>query len=246
MSQATRLPSRELREPRLRERLAVLLARDIAAGRLPVGEAFPSAEELVVGYGVSRTVARETVQTLSMLGLVRVQHGKRTEVLPEEEWDVLSSVVQEALRSENRAGAVVRDLYDLRLLVEPQGAAWTAERATDEQVAQLQGLARTMREYAAAGDSALVLDTDREFHNLIARASGNRLLAAVGRDIREVQATLWELSRAAGTAVERAAEHHERLAEAIARRDPAAAATAMREHLAWAADEDMRSIEGAT
>ena len=47
-------------------------------------------------------MARETVQALAMLGLVNVQHGKRTEVCPPEDWDILSAIVQEALRREGR------------------------------------------------------------------------------------------------------------------------------------------------
>ena len=45
------------------------LACEIVAGRMAPGSAFPSAEEIVQRFGVSRTVARETVHTLSMLGL---------------------------------------------------------------------------------------------------------------------------------------------------------------------------------
>ena len=77
----------------------------------------------MTGYGVSRTVARETVQALAMLGMVNVQHGKRTEVCPPEEWDILSAIVQEALRREGKAEPLLRDLYEFRLLIEPQAAA---------------------------------------------------------------------------------------------------------------------------
>ena len=71
--------------PRLHERAAVVLAADVVSERVAPGESFASAEEIVERFGVSRTVARETIQTLSMLGLIRVQHGKRNEVLPPEE-----------------------------------------------------------------------------------------------------------------------------------------------------------------
>ena len=72
-----------LREPqRLSHQLSTLLAAEIVSGRIGVGQAFPSSEEIVTRFGVSRTVARETVQALAMLGIVNVQHGKRTEVLP--------------------------------------------------------------------------------------------------------------------------------------------------------------------
>jgi len=63
-----------LREPqRLSQQLSTLLAAEIVSGRIGVGEAFPSSEEIVSLYGVSRTVARETVQALAMLGMVNIQ-----------------------------------------------------------------------------------------------------------------------------------------------------------------------------
>jgi DNA-binding FadR family transcriptional regulator len=242
----------DIREPRLRERLAVRLACEIVSDRLPPGSVFPSAEELVQQFEVSRTVARETVHTLSMLGLVRVQHGKRTEVLPREDWNILSAVVQEALRREKRAGPLLRDLYEFRLLVEPDAARLMAERASDREVAELGRLARTMSDLARedpeadrawrSGSAFHVADWD--FHHLVARGSGNDLLGAVIRDIREVLATLWATSRLGPEEVERVAEYHGRIAAAVARRDPAGAAEAMRDHLSWASSLDLERVEG--
>jgi DNA-binding FadR family transcriptional regulator len=237
----------DLREPRLRERLAVRLACEIVSGRLPAGSPFPSAEEIVQRYGISRTVARETVHTLSMLGLVLVQHGKRTEVLPKDEWDILSAVVQDALRREGRAGPLLRDLYEFRMLVEPGAARLMAERASPDEVSELERLAGTMsalaeesskRRTEEGADSAFH-QADWDFHHLVARASGNALVGAVIRDIREVLATLWSLSRLGPEEIARVAEQHARIAAAMARRDPARAADAMREHLSWASTLDL-------
>src|SRR4029079_9015246 len=100
---------------------------EIVSGRIGVGEAFPSSEEIVTQFGVSRTVARETVQALAMLGMVNIEHGTRTEVCPAEEWDILSGTVQEALRREGKAQPLLHDLYQVRLLVAPQGAARVAQ-----------------------------------------------------------------------------------------------------------------------
>lgn len=239
----------ELREPRLRERLAVRLACEIVSGRMEPGAAFPSAEDIVQRFGVSRTVARETVHTLSMLGLVLVQHGKRTEVLPSEEWDILSGVVQEALRREGRVGPLLRDLYEFRLLVEPDAARLMADRASDREVAELERLARLMNELAETteGDPAHGADpafhaADWDFHHLVARASGNSLLGAVIRDIREVLATLWSVSHLGPDEIQRVAEYHARIASAVARRDPEGAASAMRDHLAWASTLDLTRV----
>ena len=79
-----------------------------------------------------------------MLGMVNIQHGKRTEVCPPEDWDILSATVQEALRREGRAEPLLHDLYEFRLLIEPQAAAWMAEHGTTTELAQLVDLVERM------------------------------------------------------------------------------------------------------
>jgi DNA-binding FadR family transcriptional regulator len=232
-----------LREPRLHERAAVLLAADIVSGRLAPGTQFPSAEEIVERFGVSRTVAREALQTVSMLGLVRVQHGKRTEVLDADGWDVLSPVVQEALRRENCHLPVWRDLYEFRLLIEPQAAAWMAERASERDLARLAAIAEGMVARSEASDRAALLAADKEFHRLIARAGGNRILATFSRNFWESVSVLWLESHLTTEGMHEIAAQHQKIADAITRREPEAAAAAMTEHLRAASSID---LEGAS
>jgi DNA-binding FadR family transcriptional regulator len=235
-----------LREPqRLSDQLSILLAAEIVSGRIGVGQAFPSADELVNRFGVSRTVARETVQALAMLGFVHVQHGKRTEVCPPEEWDILSSVVQEALRREGMAEPLLRDLYEFRLLIEPQAAAWMAEHGSAEDLARLDEIAVTMDQLAGAEPAvADVMQADRTFHDLVARASENRVVAAVSRDIRELIGTLWGFSAVGAEEARVVADQHRKIADAIGRRDAEEAAAAMRDHLRWAAQADLHVRAG--
>jgi DNA-binding FadR family transcriptional regulator len=236
-----------LKEPRrLSHQVSALLAAEIVSGRIALGQAFPSSEDIVARFSVSRTVARETAQALAMLGLVRVQHGKRTEVCPPEEWDILSSVVQEAMRREGKAEPLLRDLYEFRLLIEPQAAAWMAVSGSEEDIAQLAELAATMERVTGGNvaDVALpdLMEADRNFHDLVARAGDNRVLAAVSRDIREVIGTLWGLSTLGPDGARRVAEQHRAIADAVGRRDPAAALAAMRDHLTWAAQADLHGL----
>jgi DNA-binding FadR family transcriptional regulator len=235
-----------LKEPRrLSHQVSALLAAEIVSGRLAVGQAFPSSEEIVARFGVSRTVARETAQALAMLGLVRVQHGKRTEVCGPEEWDILSSIVQDAMRREGKAEPLLRDLYEFRLLIEPQAAGWMAEYGSAEDVERLGELAATMEGLTENEVSVPeTMDADRAFHDLVARASENRVVAAVSRDIREVIGTLWGLSTLEAAGARRVAEQHRAIADAVARRDPAGAKAAMRDHLTWAAQADLHGLGG--
>jgi DNA-binding FadR family transcriptional regulator len=236
--------SEVLREPqRLSQQLSTLLAAEIVSGRIGVGEAFPSSEEIVTSYGVSRTVARETVQALAMLGMVLIQHGKRTEVCPPEEWDILSATVQEALRREGKAEPLLHDLYEFRLLIEPQAAAWMAENGAAKELAELGELVGRMEALVSEGASvAGVMEADRDFHNLIARASENRVLAAVSRDIREVIGTLWGFSSLDHADAGQVAEQHRRIADAVLARDGRGAAAAMHDHLVWAAQADLHGV----
>lgn len=244
MSTERSQPVEGLQEPqRLSRQLSTLLAAEIVSGRIGIGEPFASSEEIVNRYGVSRTVARETVQALAMLGMVNVQHGKRTEVRPPEEWDILSSIVQEAMRREGKAEPLLRDLYEFRILIEPQAAGWMAEYAGAEDIAELTALADRMGQLAHDEVALMeVMEADRSFHDLVARASDNRVVAAVSRDIREVIETLWGFSALDATAAAQVAEQHQRIADAVARRDALAAADTMREHLLWAAQADLHRL----
>jgi DNA-binding FadR family transcriptional regulator len=229
-----------LREPRLHERAAVVLACDVISGRLGPGDQFPSAEEIVERFAVSRTVARETLQTLSMVGLVRVHHGKRTDVRPPEEWNVLTPVVQEAMMREGRLEALWHDLYEFRLLMEPAAASWMAERASDRELAELSALAAEMRVLAEdLGNVARVLAADQAFHRLIAQASSNLVLAAVSRSFWEAVSVVWLESHLSARELHDVAEQHLLIADAIVRRDAGAAAKAMEAHLNAASTMDI-------
>jgi DNA-binding FadR family transcriptional regulator len=233
----------DMRGTRMHERAAVRLAADIVGGRLVPEEAFPSTEELVERFGFSRTVAREALQTLSMVGLVRVQHGRRTEVRPEADWNILTPVVQHALRLENRLELGWRDLYEFRMLLEPQAAAWMAQRGSERYVAQLSALAAEMRVLAEnVVDAHRVLGLDQRFHRLIGDAAGNRVLAGVSRSFWDALSVIWHESHLSGEQFAAVAAQHERIADAIASRDPERASRAMEEHLHAASRMDAADL----
>jgi DNA-binding FadR family transcriptional regulator len=184
---------------KLHVQLAEQLAREIVSGRLSPGEPVPSEPQLVADYEVSKTVVRETLQLLAAAGMLSIQHGKRTLVTPEEQWNILSGVVQEAYRAEGLAGPMIQELYEVRLLLEPQAARWTAERAPAEQLEQIQGLIDEMDDALSSGDQAAFLESDRKFHAaIIGRGAANRVLQAILHDIHALLITsgaITELSR---------------------------------------------------
>jgi DNA-binding FadR family transcriptional regulator len=184
------------------------------------------------------------VQTLSMVGMLRAQQGKRTTVLDPGEWDLLSPIVLEAYRQEGRASEIVRHLGELRVVIEPETAAWMASRGSEEDVEELQRTAREMMDLAKGGASRdAFLAADRDFHDRAARASGNPLVAALRRDIASVLAMGFALSLLTVEDMLTAAQQHVAIAEAVAARDADAARSAMAEHVKWAASVDQKDAQ---
>ena len=226
---------------KLHVQLAEQLAREIVSGRLAAGEPVPSEPQLVAEYEVSKTVVRETLQLLAAAGMLSIQHGKRTLVTPVEEWNILSGVVQEAYRAEGLAGPMIQELYEVRLLLEPQAARWTAERATDEQLEQIQELLDEMDTALSSGDQTEFLESDRKFHAaIIGRGAANRVLQAILHDIHALLNTSWAMTDLSPKQQGTVLEQHRAIAAAVLRRDGDAADEAMRTHLTWAAETDRR------
>ncbi len=231
-------PSVQPRPQKLHEQLADQIAADIVSGRLPAGEPLPSETTLVTSVDVSKTVVREALQLLALAGMLSIQHGKRTVVNPPSEWDILNATVLAAYCSEGLAWPMVQDLYEVRLLLEPQAARWMADIAPEDARHQLRGWVGRMEAAASAGDERRFVAFDREFHTTVVRGAGNRVLQAVLNDIHEVISTSWAITTSAPEYNERALRDHNRIAEAIEHGDAEEAEAAMRDHLSWAAEVD--------
>jgi DNA-binding FadR family transcriptional regulator len=225
---------------KLSDHLLLDLARQIVRGSRSAGDRLPAVGELAAQYQVSKPVVRECLQNLAADGLVRVQQGKRTVVLDEDHWDVLSETVREAFRLENRGDELTRQFYEVRGILERSAVALAAERATDDHLAELQDYVVRMRGFAADEDLAAFLAEDRLFHDSIARIAGNTVLRQVTRALHEHLADNWSNSRVTAPELESLTDQHEAIADAVSHRDPDEAVEAMRRHLEWA-----EAVEGA-
>ena len=232
------------RTAKLYEQITPQIAGDIISKRLSPGSTIPSEPQLVATYGVSKTVARETVQVLEAAGLVRVQHGRRTVVLDEQEWNILSPLIQEAYRTENLAGPLIGELYEVRLQLEPQAACWAAERAAPEEVQQIRDVLDAMRQ--TLSDKRPFLDHDQEFHVAVVRAAANRVLRAVLRDLHEVLISSWVITDLSDDDRRTVFDQHRRIADAIISSNGPEAERAMRDHLQWAMAKDRSVTNGVS
>lgn len=204
------------------------IGRAIVSGKYPQESILPRDEELAGQFGVSRTVLREAMKTLSAKGLIVARTRVGTRVCARQNWNLFDAEVLVWHLDENAGMEFLDQLYEMRLTLEPSAAAMAAGRATAEEIKALYAHAEAMR--TAVDDKAFAL-ADLALHRAITKASGNAFMHSVGTLIEAALLTSFRLSSPASEPArqQEVATTHLRIVEAIARRDPEAAAQAMRD-----------------
>jgi DNA-binding FadR family transcriptional regulator len=169
-----------------------LLGEAIVAGRYAAGASLPSESVLGEELGVSRTVVRESVKSLIAKGLVTTGPKVGTRVQASENWnwfdpDVTVWQVRAGLTPE-----FLRDLQDLRRIVEPGAVRLAAERATADDVAVLESAYAGMVEAVQEGGDYMAHDL--RFHQALLGACHNRMLIQMNKALKALLRTSFELS----------------------------------------------------
>src|SRR6187455_876085 len=122
-----------------------VLIGEIINGRYRPGDLLPRETDIAEQHGVSRGVARECIRGLEERGLVGVKHGRGATVLPEREWDTLDPYVLAGLLRGGRGAKTLADYVEARRLLEVEAAGIAAERATPEDLEELERAYEHMR-----------------------------------------------------------------------------------------------------
>ena len=190
----------------------------------------PAERSLAEQLGVSRTVVREATKRLEQQGMLEIQHGTGIKVVDRLHRplnDSLSLLIPDVAER-------LQQLNETRLSIEPDAAAFAAQRATKEQIRTLR---RIQTQLEKAPDNAAAIEADIAMHHAIADASGNLIYRLILDSLAElgIASRLRTIGRIGKQA---AIEHHAQILDAIERHDPVAACEAMRMHIR-AAGEDM-------
>ncbi|MBS7697882.1 MULTISPECIES: FadR/GntR family transcriptional regulator [unclassified Chelatococcus] len=215
------------RAPRYRHReLALAIGRQIVSGEWSPGQALQPEDQLSRELGVSRSSLREAIKILAGKGLVQSSPRRGTVVRPSDRWNLFDADVL-AWHSEGQLSAdFVRELFELRRMIEPDAAALAAERAIPERLAALTAAMAALA--AADTHSNHSIDADLAFHSAVLAASGNHLLAALAPVIEASLMLAFRVSRATPGELGHVIPMHGAVVEAILSGDASAARTAMR------------------
>jgi len=229
-------PHRRAERRSISEQVADAIRVYMQQQNLRPGDRLGREEDLARQFGVSRPTLREALRLLSSSHLVRASKGPGGGIFvaatPEEG---IGRTVSASVASMLEAQSITMDeLLETRMLFEVPLVGLAAQRATDEDVAQLYALLTEAE--SRPDDASLVGSVDERLHRQISAIAGNRLAAAFNAWVVEVlRPPLREL--VAPAVVESVVvEQHRDIVRAIERGDPAAAERAMREHLVYVRD----------
>lgn len=215
------------------------LARRILSGEIAEGETLDLLA-LREEFDVSLTALREALKVLSAKGIIDARQKRGTFVQPRTAWNMLDADV---LRWQS-AGPVDLDLLEhlteVRTIVEPAAARLAAQRATAENIEDLDAALHRMAEAGARPGDAVKADV--EFHRALLAATHNPFLVQMQRVIATGLAQRDELVHNADPADDPVPSHREVL-EAIRVQDRVAAEAAMRQ-LVEKASTDLHRVVG--
>jgi DNA-binding FadR family transcriptional regulator len=215
------------------------LGEAVVAGRYAVGAALPPEPLLCAELGVSRTVVREAVKSLVAKGLISTGPRVGTRVMPEEHWNWFDPDVVAWQSKAGLTPGFLRDLQDLRRVVEPAAMRLAAERASAQDIAGLEAAFAGMTQAVHRGGDYITHDL--RFHQGLLRASGNRMLQQMSKVLGALLRTSFELSTSRPDGPRSSLHLHRAVLDAVIAHQPDAAETAIR-LLIDAAHEDIEEV----
>lgn len=207
----------------------------ILNGELKIGNKLPPERELAQKFGVARPTVREALSALQVLGIVDVQVGSGAFVRR-----IPGTGIEDSMRQLGTESTPF-ELLEARKFMESVIAKVAANKATSEDLASIEELAEEMRKELREGEFSM--ESDREFHLRIAKATGNPILVGIAEYlVNMMRGRLWEamteINRRIPGKSEKYIEDHHRIFQAIKEKDTAKAELEMYKHL----DGGMRDL----
>ncbi len=190
-----------------------------------VGQKIPNEFELAEQFGVGRSTVREAVKGLVTRGILEVRRGAGTFVVSHH---LLNEDPLGLARLEDKYKLAL-ELFELRLMMEPEIASLAAQKAGAGEKMRLQELCLQVEELYSNEEDHLAKDV--EFHTHIARCSQNRVVEMLIPLINSAVTTFGNLTHR--KLKKETIETHRAVTDAIVKGDSVGAKCAMIMHLTY-------------
>ncbi len=205
------------------------IGESIVGGVLQPGDALLGEAQLATQMAVSRTVLREALKVLAAKGLIETRQNTGMRVRDPRYWNHLDPDVLAWRCAAMPTEDFVEKLVEMRGIIEPAAVMAAARRRTPE---QLEAIAVALEAMEDAPDLEAWAEADLRFHEAVLMATSNELLGSLFAVIETALATFFVMSAKTARHFKYSLPHHRAVYEAIRRRRPNEAATAMRAMIA--------------
>jgi len=208
----------------LHGRVAHLLATAILRGDYAPESILPREAELMDAFGVSRTVLREALRTLTSKGLIESRPRVGTRVRSRHAWNLLDADVLDWYSRVAEPMQFALKLQEMREMIEPNAAALAAASYSEKSFGALADAHAAM---AAARNVDEWVRADLQFHLSVLIACSNELLIPLGTLIERTLEAQLRLNAKRAEVFNASLAEHTAVFEAIRERDAVAARDAM-------------------
>lgn len=212
-------------EHRLSDQVAeTILSQITIEKRFQPGDQLPNENIFSEELGVSRTTLREAFRILAAKNVVEIRRGKGTfvkESFHEETLDTLSPLCT--------IPVTLADLYEMRLIFEPEAAYFATLRASEGEMLRILELGEKIEQKRQCGDSTT--DAELIFHKAIAKATHNEFLYQLVPVIQEAIQKGIVLAQQEQTNLSLAVDAHQTILHFMQNRNADGAKYAMKIHI---------------
>ncbi|MDL2218547.1 FadR family transcriptional regulator [Christensenellaceae bacterium OttesenSCG-928-M15] len=204
----------------------------IVNGTFQAGQKIYSENQLSNILDVKRSIVREVLVSLEIMGVVESRRGEGT-FLKETDITTDFNPLNLVVLLEQ---ADIKNLTQTRYILEPQIVGICTQVISDEKIEELRVCTKSMR---ASKDSLSSAKADMEFHNMISEATGNEVLSAIMRQLiiyfNLMTISNWKALHKPGFEKYKSltCAQHEKIFCYIEKRDKERAMKAMSDHLQW-------------
>lgn len=196
------------------EQAADVIRERILTGTIPAGARIAEAD-LARQLSVSRTPVREALSRLAAEGLVELSPNR-------------------GARAASWSERELREIFELRLRLEPYAVRQAIPRLTGGQLDDLSRLAQSMLDAGRPGPAqnlAAIVDLNRQFHGLLVEVAGNAPLASALTAVTHAAVVRQNFHHYSPGALARSLSHHVEIVAAARACEPGWAEAVMRSHL---------------
>ena len=197
--------------------------------RFAAGDKLPNENELAAELSVSRTTIREAIKTLAARDIVEIQRGRGTFVTKgalaqKQEMEQLTAIKVNA-----------KDLYEMRLIFEPEAAYLAAKRGTETEIRRILEYGRKVEEQIRAEQDRT--ENEQAFHKAIAQATHNEFMNQLMPILFQAISKGVTLSEQSDKAIDDTLNDHRTIMEFLQQRNAEGAKNAMKIHILHAIKE---------